>query len=621
VPHPARPCRRRPAKGDDFIASSDDLNSNSSSEDDGSWDGGATKGGGSGGEEGDEEEGDEEWDDESIAFDCADERGRGKRKRGAAKVKELPVLPKRRARRPKEDIEERRERQMDARQARQHEKMLLEREKAEDKRLAALAMLPPAHDPENIKNQQMLTNLQQRLPADKWQQVASIPQVQIVLVGQHGLDRDGRMELMKALSKAVGSQALSLAMQAAKGEVGAVKEEADSEEEAAAAAAPKRGEEEKRVDPSDNKAYTKQDFIDLYEGTVQWNEALPVAEHRKRNRKALRVKAEIAEDEDGAAIDYSKKTIPELKKLLAGRGLPSTGLKKKEDYVGKLIENDGEEGGLDAEGGEGVAGIAKCWCHNWKSTNKGEDCEWFLTKHPWICVPDSMPHEGSGFTLRAHNVVASIELGTKIPTEDLQKLAIKAWNVEYNPAKWAGATLRIRGPDATVTLFGGKGKGSGQLRVMGVRSLMESKLALRRAAGKVRRAICPDAKYMNFKVENMVALATTGLQVKLNELVDSFKDQEGVVDAEYNPEIFPALKCTVVEPKAFIRVFTNGKVSIVGIHSLQEAHDAFSVIWPTIQANGYDGEPSAITSDLLAASDDDAQDEGDASMFHKATGL
>ena len=93
-----------------------------------------------------------------------------------------------------------------------------------------------------------------------------------------------------------------------------------------------------------------------------------------------------------------------------------------------------------------------------------------------------------------------------------------------------------------------------------------------------------------FKVENMVALATTGFSLKLHALVEALNEQENITGAEYNPEIFPALKCTVVEPKASIRVFTNGKVNIVGITSLKQAHEAFSVIWPIVCKNADDGD-------------------------------
>lgn len=78
----------------------------------------------------------------------------------------------------------------------------------------------------------------------------------------------------------------------------------------------------------------------------------------------------------------------------------------------------------------------------------------------------------SGVEIRLQNVVATVNLGTKL---DLQKIALKTRNAEFNPQRFSAVIMRIREPKATALIFS-----SGKMVVTGAKSEDASRLAARK---------------------------------------------------------------------------------------------------------------------------------------------
>jgi len=68
----------------------------------------------------------------------------------------------------------------------------------------------------------------------------------------------------------------------------------------------------------------------------------------------------------------------------------------------------------------------------------------------------------------------------------------------------------------------------------------------------------------NIKIENIVASATLGIRVPLEEMV---KHLEGT---EYEPEQFPGLVYRVKDPKAALLVFSSGKIVCTGARNIAD---------------------------------------------------
>ena len=82
-------------------------------------------------------------------------------------------------------------------------------------------------------------------------------------------------------------------------------------------------------------------------------------------------------------------------------------------------------------------------------------------------------------------------------------------------------------------------------------------------ASKKKRKIEP-----KFKVENIVASASLGVELDLYEIAQK------VTDVEYEPEQFPGAILKLKDPKASLLLFKNGKVICTGSKSEAEVHHA-----------------------------------------------
>jgi len=76
----------------------------------------------------------------------------------------------------------------------------------------------------------------------------------------------------------------------------------------------------------------------------------------------------------------------------------------------------------------------------------------------------------------------------------------------------------------------------------------------------------------NIKIENIVASASLGIRVPLEEMV---KRLEGT---EYEPEQFPGLVYRIKDPKAAMLIFSSGKVVCTGARSIADVRKAVAKV-------------------------------------------
>jgi len=90
------------------------------------------------------------------------------------------------------------------------------------------------------------------------------------------------------------------------------------------------------------------------------------------------------------------------------------------------------------------------------------------------------------------------------------------------------------------------------------------------------------AKTVKFyvKVENVVAFASLGEEIKLNKLVTD------VENTEYEPEQFPGLVYRTTEPRAAALIFSSGKIVCTGAKSIEMAKIAMRKVVDRIRETG-----------------------------------
>lgn len=180
------------------------------------------------------------------------------------------------------------------------------------------------------------------------------------------------------------------------------------------------------------------------------------------------------------------------------------------------------------------------------------------------------PHSvDAGIEPKLQNIVSTVNLGCKL---DLKRIALQARNAEYNPKRFAAVIMRIREPRTTALIFS-----SGKMVCTGAKSEDESRLAARKYARIVQK-LGFDAKFLDFKIQNMVGSCDVKFPIRLEGLVLTHSQF-----SSYEPELFPGLIYRMVKPRIVLLIFVSGKVVLTGAKVRNEILEAFENIYPILK--------------------------------------
>ncbi|XP_065081694.1 TATA-box-binding protein [Ochlerotatus camptorhynchus] len=168
------------------------------------------------------------------------------------------------------------------------------------------------------------------------------------------------------------------------------------------------------------------------------------------------------------------------------------------------------------------------------------------------------------------NIVSTVNLSCRL---DLKKIALHARNAEYNPKRFAAVIMRIREPRTTALIFS-----SGKMVCTGAKSEEDSRLAARKYA-RIIQKLGFTAKFLDFKVQNMVGSCDVRFPIRLEGLVLTHGKF-----SSYEPELFPGLIYRMVKPRIVLLIFVSGKVVLTGAKVRQEIYDAFDNIYPILKS-------------------------------------
>lgn len=152
---------------------------------------------------------------------------------------------------------------------------------------------------------------------------------------------------------------------------------------------------------------------------------------------------------------------------------------------------------------------------------------------------------------KIENVVATVvmEITEKI---DLNILAKKYVNAEYNPERFPGLVMRITEPKATFLIFS-----TGKMVVTGLRKAEEASPGVEKVIKKIKKAGIKVANPV-ITIQNIVASGDLHTQIDLNmaAIIMEF--------AMYEPEVFPGLIYRMQVPKTVFLIFSTGRIVCTG---------------------------------------------------------
>ncbi|KAG5890793.1 hypothetical protein JTB14_007187 [Gonioctena quinquepunctata] len=181
------------------------------------------------------------------------------------------------------------------------------------------------------------------------------------------------------------------------------------------------------------------------------------------------------------------------------------------------------------------------------------------------------PHSADpGIIPQLQNIVSTVNLNCKL---DLKKIALHARNAEYNPKRFAAVIMRIREPRTTALIFS-----SGKMVCTGAKSEEDSRLAARKYA-RIIQKLGFNAKFLDFKIQNMVGSCDVKFPIRLEGLVLTHS-----AFSSYEPELFPGLIYRMVKPRIVLLIFVSGKVVLTGAKVRQEIYEAFDNIYPILKS-------------------------------------
>ena len=108
------------------------------------------------------------------------------------------------------------------------------------------------------------------------------------------------------------------------------------------------------------------------------------------------------------------------------------------------------------------------------------------------------------------NIVSMVDLGTPLK---LREIALQLKNSEYNPSRINAVIIRIKEPKTAALVFN-----SGIIIVLGAKDKEKSKEAAKIFAKQIKN-LGYNARFINFKIVNIVATCDLGFTIKLTKLI------------------------------------------------------------------------------------------------------
>ncbi len=166
-----------------------------------------------------------------------------------------------------------------------------------------------------------------------------------------------------------------------------------------------------------------------------------------------------------------------------------------------------------------------------------------------------------GLDYKIENVVATVvvEITEKI---DLNIIARKHADVEYNPERFPGLVMRILKPKATILIFS-----TGKMVVTGMRKASEAGKVVEKVLKNIRKA---GIKVSNpeITIQNIVASGDLHTNIDLNMAAIVMEY------AMYEPEVFPGLIYRMQEPKTVFLIFSTGRIVCTGAKKKEIVREA-----------------------------------------------
>ncbi|KOB73995.1 Tata-box binding protein, partial [Operophtera brumata] len=153
---------------------------------------------------------------------------------------------------------------------------------------------------------------------------------------------------------------------------------------------------------------------------------------------------------------------------------------------------------------------------------------------------------------------------------NLRQIALKGVNVEFRRENGM-VTMKLRRPYTTASIWS-----SGRITCTGATSEDQSKIAARRYARALQK-LGFQVRFQNFRVVNVLGTCRMPFGIRIISFSKKYKE------ADYEPELHPGVTYKLYNPKATLKIFSTGGVTITA-RSVNDVQSAVERIFPLCRA-------------------------------------
>nr|CAD7567820.1 unnamed protein product [Timema californicum] len=146
-----------------------------------------------------------------------------------------------------------------------------------------------------------------------------------------------------------------------------------------------------------------------------------------------------------------------------------------------------------------------------------------------------------------NNVVCSFSVRCHL---NLRQIALNGANVEYRRENGM-ITMKLRKPYTTASMWS-----SGKITCTGATSEDQAKIAARRFARCLQK-LGFKTRFNNFRVVNVLGTCSMPFAIRITPFSERYKNA-----ANYEPELHPGVTYKLKEPKATLKIFSTGSVTV-----------------------------------------------------------
>lgn len=164
-----------------------------------------------------------------------------------------------------------------------------------------------------------------------------------------------------------------------------------------------------------------------------------------------------------------------------------------------------------------------------------------------------------------NNVVCSFSVKCHL---NLRQIALNGVNVEFRRENGM-VTMKLRRPYTTASIWS-----SGRVTCTGATSEDQAKVAARRYARALQK-LGFQVRFQNFRVVNVLGTCRMPFGIRIIAFSNKYKE------ADYEPELHPGVTYKLYNPKATLKIFSTGGVTITA-RSVNDVQSAVERIFPLV---------------------------------------